>query len=664
MGQWFRAPLVCYERDTMDDADFDDSDTGDLTVAPVFVSYSRGDQKQALAIIRMLESAGFRVWWDGLLEGGVRYDRATENALDHAKAVVVVWSKTSVDSHWVHDEAARGRDSGRLVPVSLDGVSPPLGFGQFQCIDVSHDLGRPGSPAMQKIVQAVAALAGATHRPEAALPSGRRLLGRRSVVIGGTALALSGGWLALSKGGFLSPTLERSIAVLPFANLSGDPGQRYFSDGLTAEIRSQLSRNALLQIVGSTSSEEFRDFSGDARTIAQKLDVAFLLGGNVQRAADKVKVAVDLTDGKSGLSKWAETFERPMANIFALQSEIATRVVSQLAVAIDDRGSTTATGGAGGTDSVAAFDAYLRGRDLYEAGLDETSDRQALAKFDEAIAFDPKYAGAHAARSRSLAVIGNLYAEHEERVRLYNDALLSAKRATGLAARFAEGFSALGFALASGQVNMRSARAPFAKSYELGKGDADILSRYATFLSHLRDHATADRLIRDALTLDPINPRVYRSLGDISLSGRQYDKAIAAYRKAGSLNLTLGGLNNSIGSAQYLLGRLDEAYASFSREKSSVRRLPGLAMIDGRRGNRAKAEAALAALVAEYGEKSNYQYAQIYAQWGETAKALKALETAKDLRDGGIMLMYADPLLDPIRETAGYASLVRTIGFQ
>ena len=664
MGQKFRAPLVCFERGTMDDADFDDSDTGDLTVAPVFVSYSRGDQKQALAIIRMLESAGFRVWWDGLLEGGVRYDRATENALDHAKAVVVVWSKTSVDSHWVHDEAARGRDTGRLVPVSLDGVSPPLGFGQFQCIDVSHDLGRPGSPAMQKIVQAVAALAGATHRPEAALPSGRRLLGRRSVVIGGTALALSGGWLALSKGGFLSPTPERSIAVLPFANLSGDPDQRYFSDGLTSEIRSQLSRNALLQIVGPTSSEEFRDFRGDARTIAQELGVAFLLNGNVQRAADKVKIAVDLTDGKSGLSKWAETFERPMADIFALQSEIATRVVSQLAVAIDDREPATATGGGGGTDSVAAFDAYLRGRDLYEAGIDEASDRQALAKFDEAIAFDPKYAGAHAARSRSLAIIGNLYAEHGERVRLYNDALASAKQATELSARFAEGFSALGFAFAFGQLDMRAARAPYERSYELGKGDTDVLSRYATFRSNLRDYATADRVIHSAVALDPINPRAYRSLGDINLGGRHYDKAIAAYRRAIGLNPTLAGVNSSLGFAQYLLGQLDEAHASFAKEKSGVRRLPGTAIIARRRGDRTKAEAAFAALVAEYGEKSNYQYAQIYAQWGETAKALKALETAKELRDGGIILMYADPLLDPIRETTKFRDLVRAVGFQ
>ena len=648
----------------MDDANSDPSNPPGEEVAPVFVSYSRGDQKQALAIIRMLENAGFQVWWDGLLEGGVRYDRATEDALAQAKAVVVVWSRTSVDSHWVHDEAARGRDTGRLVPVSLDGVSPPLGFGQFQCIDVSRDLARPESPAMQKIVQAVAAHIGADYRPETALPSHNRLLGRRGVMIGGAAVAaLSGGILAF-RSGVLSPATKRSVAVLPFANLSRDPDQRYFSDGLTSEIRSQLSRNALLQIVGPTSSEKFRDFPGDARKIAQELGVAFLLDGNVQRAANKVKVAVDLTDGKSGISKWGETFERPMADIFALQSEIATRVVSQLAVAIDDREPATATGGGGGTDSVAAFDAYLRGRDLYEAGIDEASDRQALAKFDEAIAFDAKYAGAHAARSRSLAIIGNLYALHGERVRSYNDALVSAKRATELAAGFAEGFSALGFAYASGQLDMRSARMPFERSFDLGKGDADILSRYATFRSNLRDYATADRIIRSAVALDPVNPRAYRSLGDINLGGRHYDKAIAAYRKASGLNATLGGLQKSIGVAQYLLGQLDEAYTSFAKEKSNAWRLPGSAMIDWRRGNRAKAEAALAALVAEYGEKGNYQYAQIYVQWGETAKALKALETAKELRDGGIMLMYADPLLDPIRETDGYANLVRVVGFE
>jgi hypothetical protein len=133
----------------------------------VFLSYSRADRKGALAIVRVLEAAGYGVWWDGLLEGGERFSRTTEAALAGARAVVVLWSKTSAGSHWVHDEATRGRESGRLVPLSLDGSLPPLGFGQFQSIDVSHALGKPGSEPMRKLLRAVAAL---HEGPAPALP--------------------------------------------------------------------------------------------------------------------------------------------------------------------------------------------------------------------------------------------------------------------------------------------------------------------------------------------------------------------------------------------------------------------------------------------------------------------------------------------------------------
>ena len=121
----------------------------------VFVSYSRADQKRALPVIELLERAGFAVWWDGLIEGGERFSRTTATALDTARAVVVLWSQTSADSHWVHDEATSGRDRGVLVPLSLDGTEPPLGFRQFQFIDVSKGRLRAES---DRIVRAVAAL--------------------------------------------------------------------------------------------------------------------------------------------------------------------------------------------------------------------------------------------------------------------------------------------------------------------------------------------------------------------------------------------------------------------------------------------------------------------------------------------------------------------------
>ena len=216
----------------------------------VFLSYSRADRKQALAIVRLLEDAGYRVWWDGLLEGGERFSETTEAALQQARAVVVLWSKTSASSHWVHDEATRGRESGRLVPLSIDGSLPPLGFGQFQSIDVSHVLGKPGSEPMRKVVRAVAAL----HDGPAPLPAAPRDVApsrtrRQLLTAGGLALIAGGGGLLLWRAREPAAVVQNSnglrrIAVLPFANLSDDAGQRYFSDGLTSEIRVQLSRNA------------------------------------------------------------------------------------------------------------------------------------------------------------------------------------------------------------------------------------------------------------------------------------------------------------------------------------------------------------------------------------------------------------------------------------
>jgi len=632
----------------------------------VFLSYSRADQKQAQSIVRVLEGAGFRVWWDVLLEGGERFSRTTEAALDSACAVVVLWSKTSASSHWVHDEAARGRDSGRLVPVSLDGTLPPLGFGQFQAIDVSHAAGKAGSEPFQKLIRAVAALHGRAPVERAAIPAQRAAWGsRRNVLLGTGALVVAGagGWLAWKESGLFGGNDSRSVAVLPFTNLSGDPEQKYFSEGLTAEIRTQLSRNSLLQIVGRTSSESAADSAGDAKSIARRLSVAYLLSGDVQKAGERIKVAAELTEGSTGISRWAQSYERPLTDVFAVQAEIGAAVATALSAEIGGEDLPATGAEVGGTDNVAAFDAYLRGRDLYEAGIDEQSDRQALAWFDRAIALDAGYAAAHAARSRALAVIGNLYGDDAERIRSYDEAVVAARRATELAAKFAEGFSALGFALATGQLDMRGARAPFQRSYDLGPGSVDILSRYATFRSNLRDNERAKRVIAQAAKLDPLSPRMFFASGDISYNAGDFDSAITAYEKAISLNPTLSGANASLGFAQLLLGRADDAFDSFAKERSSVRRLPGQAIIAHRRGNQAQAQAALGALVAEYGDKSNYQYAQVYAQWGDRDRALAALQKAWELRDGGIMLMYNDPLLEPLRNTPGYVALVKRVGF-
>ena len=201
-----------------------------------------------------------------------------------------------------------------------------------------------------------------------------RTVSRRRLLIGaGVAAAAGVAGLVLWRKGlhlrFLAGS-GNSVAVLPFKNLGGDRGEDYFSDGLAEEVRATLARNVGLLVMAQTSSAKFRDSSEDATSIAEQLGVAYLLDGSVRRSGDVVRVAADLIDGSSGFSRWSQTFERRISDIFAVQSEIATTVASALAsrVAADTgtSGGTADVVAAGGTVNLAAFDAYLRGRALYD----------------------------------------------------------------------------------------------------------------------------------------------------------------------------------------------------------------------------------------------------------------------------------------------------------
>ncbi len=646
-----------------------DADVADDGLKPagstIFLSYARADQKSALPFIKILEAAGYSVWWDGLLEPGERFSRTTEDALERAKAVIVLWSKTSTASHWVHDEATRGRDRRCLVPVSIDGSEAPLGFRQFQVIDVSKAKPTVQAPAYQAVLRAVAALHDRPFEAPPRVSFSPPAISRRMAIGGGVAVITAGGaaaWLTGLIGG--SSVSATSVAVLPFANLSGDPDQAYFSDGLAAEIRSQLARNDLLQVAAQASSNMFRERKDDARAISRKLQVAYYLDGNVRRAGDVVKVSAELINGKTGKADWEDSFERPLANIFAVQTEIAMQVASALSAQMDPtRAKDADAKQLGGTKSVLAFDAYLRGKDLYDAGIDETSDRQALAKFEEAIAADSRYAAAHAARSRSLSVIANIYANGQERRNLFDAAVAAGKRAVALAPEFAEAHSALGFAIAFGLLNMKAARVPYERSYELGRGDADVLSRYAVFRSRLGEYGPANQAILQSSALDPLNARTFRSIGDINYGAGRYDEAIAGYEKALSLNPKLSGANAAIGFARLMQGKLPAAEKAFASEADKERQLVGAALVEHKKGNEAAAEQALAELRTSSGDKVLYQYAQIYAQRGELDKAIAELQQARAKDDSGLVMMYNDPLLEPLRKRPEFSSLLKSLGF-
>lgn len=633
--------------------------------APVFVSYAREDRKRAEMIVALLKGAGFEVWWDGLMEAGTQFQRELSAAIDRSRAVVVLWSRHAAESVWVQDEASCGRDRHCMVPISLDGTPAPLGFRQYQAIDFSHWRGRANAPEAESLIRAVAKAMQMAEPVHCHPPKRTDTIPRRTLLLAGggavAAAAAYGVWRSGITG--LGGATPQTIAVLPFTNLSGDPAQTYFSDGLAAEIRSELARNPMLQVAAQASSESFRERRDDAKTIAARLGVGYLLDGNVRRSGSTVRVAAELIDGRTGFSEWSRSFERPLADVFKVQSEIAAAVAGALGEQIGGDAARPAERSPGGTTNIAAYDAYLRGRGLFHLAADEASDRAALAAFDAAIAADPAYAAAHAARSRSVAAIANQYAtQGAERKRLYAEAVRAAERAVALAPDLADTQSALGYALFYGRLDARAARAPFDRSYALGSGNADVLARYALYSARTGRFDAASAAILKAEKLDPLNPRTWRSAGSVSFAARRYQEAITHNRRALLLNPRMGVANGAIGDAELVLGRIDAAEAAYRAERNSLFGLTGLAIVANKRGKTAEAQALTARLIAEHGDNSLYQQAQIHAQAGARDKAIAALRRAKELNDSGVAIMRDDALLDPVRDDPRFQQLLRDVG--
>lgn len=634
--------------------------------ATIFLSYSREDEGRVAPLIAALEGAGHALWWDGLLQPGERFAQSTSAALEAAKVVVVAWSATSVKSHWVHDEATRGRDRGCLLPVSLDGTLPPLGFGQFQSIDLSR--ARPGDAAYAQVLVAVAAL----HDGAAAIPLARAQpagtpapgINRRWLLAGGGAAVLAaGGGIAWQAGWLGAPATAGSVAVLPFANLSGDPARDYFADGLAAEVRAELARNPRLQVAAQASSNRFRGRTGDARDIARQLGVAHLLDGNVRVADGRVRIAAELIDGASGFSVWSESFDRPLADVFAVQDEIASSVTGALVSRLFG-GTAPRDRAAGGTNKLPAYDAWLRGRHLYEQGLSEATDRAALAAFDEALAADPDYGQAHAGRSRALTVIANLYLAGPARRQTFDQAIAAAQAAVARAPDSADAQAALGFALFNGRLDARAARPPYDRAAVLGQGDADVLARFGIYAARCGRIADGRAALARARRLDPLNARTAWLAGEVEYIARQYRAAIGHADRALAINPKLSIAWWSLGAARLMLGDVAGAAEAFAKEGNSLFRLAGEAIVLQRQGQQAAARRSLDGMIAAHGDNALYQQAQVLAAWGDKAGALAALAQARATGDAGIMYVRGDPLFDVVRGDPQFAALLRALGFE
>jgi adenylate cyclase len=300
-------------------------------VARIFLSYSRQDDSVAKALAEALGSAGHQIWWDRQILGGSLFAVQIDRALKDAEAVIVLWSDSSVESAWVQDEAAEGRDSGRLIPVTLGGRKAPLGFRQYQAIDLGEWNGGGQLPRLQELLDAITRTAGPEDSAQSEV----------------TAQANASGHARPGP----------CICVLPFVNMSGDSEQEYFSDGITEDITTDLSKVSALSVISRNTAFTFKGRATDAKEVARSVDATHVLEGSVRKAGSRIRITAQLIDGSVGDHVWAERYDRELTDIFAIQDEISKSIVGALKLKLLPEESSVIADR--GTSSVDAYNLYL-----------------------------------------------------------------------------------------------------------------------------------------------------------------------------------------------------------------------------------------------------------------------------------------------------------------
>ena len=625
-------------------------------MADIFVSYKAEDRRRVSSIVDALEANGYAVWWDAHIGTGLRWRETIQAELDKAACVIVVWSKKSIapGGSFVRDEASRAMERGVYLPVKIDNIRPPLGFGETQALPLMGWSGDQGDPRLATMLTAIkATIAGESHSVTWA--ASEPAISRRAAIVAGAstiAFAAGAGWLFTRPAG----AQANSIAVLPFENLSGNPAEGYFADGIAEEIRSALARIKGLTVIGRSSSEAVR--RDDAPTAARRLGVQNILSGSVRQSRSTVRISAELVDGKTGADRWSQDYDRAPGDAIAIQTDIATSVAGALKYELLPALRRTLT--ASGTGSREAEDHYFKGVDLGARG-DDQSLKDAIAQFDAAIALDPGYAEAFASKAEVLTVLGYNAPTDAQTQTALADALQAAQKAVKLAPNRSNTQSALGVV----QLNIAdfaNAAASFDKALILG-ADGDTLRRVALFRAVSGAGAGALALLGRAAELDPLNPLTQGDRGIVLFYLRRYPAAILELRSFLSERPDSLQHSSHLVFALILAGKLNEAESELSKISVNWTRFADEALLAARRRDRVRADRAIADLVAIHSNLLEYQFAQIRAQLGQVDEAISSLQRGVLVRDAGLKALPTDPFLDPLRDDSRFKALLAQLKF-
>ena len=655
----------------------------------VFISYASQDAAHADAIVAALEEQGLKCWIAPRdVTPGEFYAGSIVHAIDAAKATVLILSQNSAASPHVVREVERAASKRHpVISLRIDKAPLPADLEYFlntsQWLDASG-----GAPArvMPKLVAAVrfaidkpltpeTAIGGTPMRASHAAGDGRSQ--RRKAIVAGSAVivAIAGfagyrSWqfthqaTALATG--TAPTSipaapaipDKSVAVLPFVDMSEKKDQEYFSDGLSEELIDHLSQTQDLKVIARTSSFQFKGKNEDMRAIGQKLGVANLLEGSVRTSGKTLRVTAQLIKVADGSHLWSQTYDRKFDDIFKIQDEIAGSVVQALKVSLLQGRLRKASG----AENVEAFNLYLQARELYRQGQGGVTGEAAVKRADDYVqqvlrmepSFAPAWSLLYAIRSNQ--VLFGFVQKNDGR----KQAREAAERAIALDPDSAE--AQLNRAdIYMDEWNWDDANACVQRALQIDPNSARTLgaASYMAFYSGHPEQAIA--LIQRAVALDPLNAGEYRTLSYYLRVARQFSEAEAALHKATDLNPKLQRAHVFAGLIMLERGELSLALAEFEHEPNLDNSLFGKALAYHALGKRAESDAALAELEQKYAHMDPVNIAEVYAFRGQADQAFAWLDRAYDSYDPDLWWIKTDPLFRELRSDSRFKSMLRKI---
>ncbi|HVT31505.1 MAG TPA: hypothetical protein VHE32_02580 [Rhodanobacteraceae bacterium] len=457
---------------------------------------------------------------------------------------------------------------------------------------------------------------------------------------------------------------DRSIAVMPLVNTSGDPANDYFSDGLSEELISALGKVGGLAVIGRSSSFRFKGTKDDPRTIATTLGVAYLLEGSVRKAANEVRISVDLVNGSNGRSLWSDTFDGELADIFALQSRVATSIARQLrnVLGISLARSADLKPDAPPSGNVEAYTAYLQGK-FYRNRSNEQDARKAIVQFETAVRLDPDYAEAWARLAMVANWLASNYLAPAEAEPLYARARIAIDNAKRLNPNLATAYKAESRFLLSRAFDYKAAETAARRAIELDPASGEAKATLAELLLELGRVRESLALQREALALDPIVSERYAHLGAALSYLGEFDAADTALRHAIELEPSATYPRIVLVQLDVLKNDAADAARDAAAEISSDNwRRFARAFASQIGSDRQAADAALKEFIARDAGGMTYQIAEIYAVRGEPDAMFEWLGRALDAHDPGVTLLLLDPFLLQYRDDPRFAEIARKVG--